>query len=101
MLRNGGHLGGTTTRLLHLLDRYGAVDLDAAIVEAHGRGAFAAQSVAHILDQRARARGVRPPLDVVLPDDPRVRDVVVTPHSLERYDRISGDAFDMDLEGDE
>lgn len=101
VLRNGGHLGGTTTRLLHLLDRYGAVDLDAAIVEAHGRGAFAAQSVAHILDQRARARGVRPPLHVVLPDDPRVRDLVVTPHSLEPYDRISGDAFDIDLEGDE
>src|SRR5262249_33392051 len=30
----GGHLGGTTTRLLHLLDREGAPALDAAIGEA-------------------------------------------------------------------
>jgi transposase len=101
VLRNGGHLGGTTTRLLHLLDRYGAAELDAAIVEAHGRSAFAAQSVAHILDQRARARGERPPLHVVLPDDPRVRDLVVTPHALDRYDRISGDSFDIDVEDDQ
>jgi len=38
---HGGHLGGSTTRLLHLLDQYGAADLDAAIVEAHAaaRGA--------------------------------------------------------------
>jgi len=100
-LRNGVHLGGTTTRLLHLLDRYGATDLDAAIVEAHARGAFAAQSVAHILDQRTRARGERPHLRLVLPTDPRVRDLVVTPHSLERYDRISADASDNDPEDEE
>jgi hypothetical protein len=100
VLRNGGHLGGTTTRLLHLLDRYGAPELDAAITEAHGRNAFAAQSVAHILDQRARARGVRPPVDIVLPDDPRVRDLVVTPHSLDRYDHLSDDSFDIAQEDD-
>lgn len=98
VLRNGGHLGGTTTRLLHLLDRYGAAELDAAIAESHGRGAFAAQSVAHILDQRARARGARPPVHVVLPDDPRVRDLVVTPHSLERYDQLSADSSAIDPE---
>jgi len=95
---HGGHLGGTTTRLLHLLDSHGSSEVDVAIGEAHQRGAFAAQSVAHILDQRARARGVRPPLDVVLPDDPRVRDLVVTPHALDRYDQLSGDSFDVDLE---
>lgn len=99
--RHGGHLGGTTSRLLHLLDRYGAPELEAAITEAHGRNAFAAQSVAHILDQRARARGALPPVDVVLPDDPRVRDIVVTPHALERYDELGdhGDrSFDIQPE---
>jgi len=101
VLRNGGHLGGTTTRLLNLLDRYGAVELDAAIVEALERSAFAAQSVAHIIDLHARARGERPPLHVVLPDDPRVRDLFVTPHSLDRYDRISAGSADIDEEGDE
>lgn len=98
VLRNGGHLGGTTTRLLHLLDKYGAPELDAAISEAHGRNAFAAQSVAHILDRRARARGARPAADVVLPDDPRVRDLVVTPHALDRYDQLSDDSFHIEPE---
>lgn len=98
VVRNGGHLGGTTTRLLHLLERYGAADVDAALAEAHQRGAFTAQSVAHILDQRARARGIRPPVQVVLPSDPRVRDLVVTPHSLARYDRLSGGSSETESE---
>ena len=51
----------------------------AAIQESHRRGAFAAQSVAHILDQRRRARGAPVPLDVTLPDDPRVRGQVLVP----------------------
>ena len=54
---HGGHLGGTTPRRLHLLDQYAAPELDVAIAEAHRRGAFAAHSVAHVLDQRRRARG--------------------------------------------
>lgn len=86
---HGGHLGGTTSRLLHLLDQYGAEALDSAIQEAHTRGAFAAQSVAHILDQRRRARGAPVPLDPLLPDDPRVRDLVIIPHRLDSYDRLT------------
>jgi transposase len=99
--RNGGHLGGTTSRLLRLLDQYGASDLDAAIAEAHQRGAFTAQSVAHILDQARRAKQQPVPLDVVLPADPRVRDLIVTPHTLDGYDRLAEDAdgsFDIDTE---
>jgi transposase len=91
--KHGGHLGGTTSRLLRLLDQYGPGELDAALVEAHRRSAFAAQSVAHVLDQRRRARRAPIPIEVTLPDDPRVRSLVVTPHSLERYDRI-GDTPD-------
>lgn len=95
---HGGHLGGTTARLLALLDRYGASALEFAIAEAYRRDAFAAQSVAHILDQRARAQGALPPVDVVLPDDPRIRDLVVTPHSLDRYDRLGDDSLDTEPE---
>lgn len=84
-------MGGHTTRLLKLLDRYGAADLDAALAEALTRGAISAASVAHLLDQQARLRGQAPPLDVVLPDDPRVRDLRVEPHSLAPYDELSTD----------
>jgi len=82
----GGHLGGTTTRLLHLLDRYDARALDGAIAEALSRGAISPEAVAHVLDQRRRAAKAPPLVEVILPDDPRVRDLRVTPHSLASYD---------------
>jgi transposase len=87
--RHDGHLGGTTSRLLHLLDQYGALDLDDAIVEAHRCAAFSAQSVAHILDQRRRGRGAPVPIPPLLPNDPRVRDLHVTPHALATYDVLA------------
>jgi hypothetical protein len=87
---HGGHLGGTTTRLLRVLDQYGAPDLDDAIVTAHRRNAFSAQSVAHILDQGRRGRGASVPLPPVLPNDPRIRDTHVTPHALDTYDVLAG-----------
>lgn len=90
---HGGHLGGTTSRLLRLLDQHGARELDAALSEAQRRGAFAALSVAHILDQRRRARGAPVPMEISLSSDPRVQNLVVTPHSLARYDRL-GDSAD-------
>ena len=87
---HGGHLGGTTSRLLQLLDLYGAPALDRAILDAHRRGAFRAESVAHVLDQRRRADGDKPILQIALPDDPRVRDLVVEPHRLDDYDNLAG-----------
>ena len=86
---HGGHLGGTTSRLLRLLDQYGSEELNASIAVAQARGAFDAQSVAHVLDQRRRARGAPIPIQAVLPDDPRIRDLVLIPHSLDRYDRLA------------
>jgi hypothetical protein len=87
----GEPLGSHTTRLTQLLDRYGAPELDRAIADALARGAPGAASVAHILDQRARARKALPALDAILPNDPRVRDLRVTPHALARYDELYAD----------
>jgi hypothetical protein len=90
---HGGQLGGTTGRLLRLLDQYGPAELEVALAEAHRRNAFTAQSVAHVLDQRRRARGTPTRVPVVLPNDPRVRDLVVPTRSLSAYDSLarSGD----------
>ncbi|HEY6399537.1 MAG TPA: IS21 family transposase [Solirubrobacteraceae bacterium] len=90
---HGGHLGATTSRLLRLLDQYGPSETQWALHDAHRRGAFAAQSVGHILDQRRRARGAPVVVPAVLPDDPRVRDLVVPTRSLDAYDALarSGD----------
>lgn len=85
----GEPLASHSFRLGKLLDRYGAEDLDSALADALSRGAISAASVAHILDQRAHARKRPPPLDPVLPDDPRVRDLRLTPHNLKPYDALS------------
>jgi len=94
--RHGGHLGGTTTRLLHLLEQYRAAELEAALAEATRRGAFAAHAVAHILEQRQRANRLPAPRHVVLPDDPRVRDLIVEPKSLGVYDVLAKNGKDQD-----
>ena len=44
--------------------------------------------IAHRLDQRARARRTPPPIPLLLPADPRVRDLRVTPHRLADYDGL-------------
>jgi hypothetical protein len=84
----GEPLTRPTTQLLRLLHQVGASALDTALGEALARGAFSAVSVAHILDQLRRARRLPPPVDVVLPDDPRVRELRVTPHALSAYDTL-------------
>ena len=72
--------------MLH--DRYGAAALDAALAKVLTCGTVGAPAVAYLLDQQQRARGAAPPLLVVLPDDPRVRDLRVTPHALAPYDTL-------------
>ena len=78
-----------TTRLIKLLDRHGAAALDEAIATCSARGALSADAVSHVLEQGARQRGERPPIDVTLPDDARIRDLRVTPHQLATYDTLA------------
>jgi hypothetical protein len=85
----GESLGPHVTRLARLLDDYGAAELAAAVAMALEREAAGAGVVAHLLEQRRRARGQRPPVPVVLPDDPRVRDLDVPSHALETYDELN------------
>jgi hypothetical protein len=88
LARRDAPLAAQTARLLRLLDQAGAQALDLALVEALDREAISAASVAHLLEQRRRARHLPPPVDVVLPADPRVRDLRVTPHALSAYDTL-------------
>jgi transposase len=84
----GEPLAPQTLALLRLLDQYGAAALEAALADTIHRGALHAASIAHRRAQRAGARHTPPPLAVVLPDDPRVRDLRVTPHRLSPYDAL-------------
>jgi transposase len=89
LAQRGQPLAGQTRTLLGLRARYGAAALDAALGEVLRRGAVSAAAVAHVLDQQTRARRAAPPLAVPLPDDPRVRDLRVTPHALAPYDALA------------
>jgi hypothetical protein len=82
----GGSLGSATAALSRLLDRYGAQELALALDEALDRGAPHPHAVRQVLERRRREQHAPPPVTVVLPDDPRVRGLVVTPHRLETYD---------------
>jgi len=90
----GGNLGATTSGLLRLLDRYGARALDEAVATALAQDAPHLGAVRQILDQRRHAKGEPPPVSPSLPDDPRVRDLVVTPHALTTYDQIEKEETD-------
>ncbi len=91
----GGNLGATTSGLLRLLDRYGARALDEAVATALARNAPHLGAVRQILDQRRHAKGKPPPVAISLPDDPRVRDLVVKPHALTTYDQIEKEESDV------
>jgi transposase len=92
----GGNLGATTTGLTRLLDLYGANALDQALAEALSANSAHLQAVRQILEQHQYAGQQHPPLPVALPDDPRVRDIVVRPHDPATYDRLTEEIPDDD-----
>ena len=88
LAERGENLGAATTALVRLLDRYGAGELEVAIAEALDQDVCHPHAVRHVLERRRRERDQPPPIPVELPDDPRVRDLVVRPHALESYDTL-------------
>ena len=94
--QRGGNLGSVTSGLLRLLDAHGAAALEVAIAEALGRGVPHLAAVRQILDKKRHDRGQPPPIAVALPDDPRLRNLVVRPHTLVDYERLEKDPHDHD-----
>lgn len=88
LAERGENLGSSTLQLLRLLDEFGAASLERAVAEALQRDVVVPRAVRLILDRERRAQAEPPPVPVKLPDNPKVRDVAVTPHSLESYDGI-------------
>ncbi len=64
------------------------LELDAAIGEALARGVPHPNAVRLSLERRRQERELPPPVPVALPDNPRVRDLVVRPHPLNIYDTL-------------
>jgi|GEM_PF-2421873 len=89
LAQRGANLGTATARLLRLLEEFGAARLEQAIREAIEKDIPHHHAVRQILERQRRAEGRRPTLPVTLPDDPRVRDLTIRPHTLESYDELS------------
>jgi len=85
----GAHMGVLTRGLLTLLDTHGASALEAAIAAALAEDAAHLGAVRHFIDSHAHARGQRPPLAVVLPDDPRLQAINVRPQPLSDYEQLT------------
>jgi hypothetical protein len=94
--QRGGNLGSVTRGLLRLLDAHGATGLERAIAEALEHGSPHLAAVRQVLDQRRHQRGQPPPIAIRLPDDPRLRRLVVRPHALSDYEQLQQEVSDDD-----
>jgi len=79
-------LGQATRELTELLRTFGQKELDDAIKEALSRQAPHPQAVRHILERNRKENGKAPARPLLLPDDPRINDISIQPHSLDTYD---------------
>src|SRR6266404_1336956 len=86
----GSNLGSITGALLRLLDRYGAAELQATIIEALDRDVPHPSAVRLALERRRHERQQLPPVAANLPDHVQARDVAVRPPRLELYDQLKG-----------
>jgi transposase len=93
----GAHLGVLTRALIELLDIHGAAALEAAIQAALGEDATHLAAVRHFIDLQQAQRGQLPPVPVTLPDDPRVRTLIVRTHNLADYDSLSKEQINDSL----
>lgn len=85
----GSNLGSITLHLLRLLERFGPVELQAAIEDALANGAPHPHSVRIALERRREARQAPPPVAVALPEHVRAKDALVHPHRLDTYDALT------------
>jgi transposase len=92
----GENLGNITTTLLRLLDRYGASELQTAILAALSRGVPHPNAVMLALETQREARQQPPPTEVCLPAHVAAKDTTVQPHQLDTYDQLTSQGEDDD-----
>jgi len=86
----GHNVGSATASFLRLLDSWKEKELEKAICIAMKADRFHVAAVKQILEEQAQRQGTPPPLPVVLPDNPNVRDLHVQDHDLNNYDLFGG-----------
>ena len=89
LAERGANLGRATQLALRLLDEYGSAALERAAREALEADVVDYHALRCILEREQHAAGKQPPVTPTLPDDPRVRDLAVSPPDLKRYDDLA------------
>jgi len=84
----GENLGSITASLLRLIDRYGAAEVQTAIVAALARGVPHPNAVRLALETQREARQTPAPVDIQLSAKVRQRDGVIHAHRLDTYDQL-------------
>jgi len=97
--QRGTPLSRVTAQLVQLLDDYGAAELEHAIAEALKHNVPHPNGVRQVLERRREQRDQLPPIALTLPDNDKVRNIVVRPPSLACYDQLDTDV-DVDAEND-
>ena len=85
----GEIIGSITSSLLRLLDRYGQVEVQAAVLTALARGVPHPNAVRLALETQREARNQPPPVAVCLSEQAARRDTVVKTHRLDSYDQLT------------
>ena len=85
----GEGLGGITSQLLRLLERYGATQVQAAVLSALARGVAHPHAVRWALEIQRESMNQPPPVAVGMPPHVAARDTLVKPHQLESYDQLT------------
>ncbi len=76
-------------QLEEMLDTYGAAELRIAIDEVLKAGTPSTASVQLVLDRRQHEARQDPQLPIDLPDEPKIRDIVVKQQDLDKYDALA------------
>lgn len=84
----GHNLGAVTLALSRLLDRYGAMPMQPAVLEALARDVPHPNAVRLALERARHASQSPPPVDTPLSERARSLDVTVQPHGLAAYDAL-------------
>jgi len=85
----GTPLARVTTQLVGLLDAYGAGELMLAIDEALAHDVPHPNAVCQVLERRREQRDQPPPLTLTLPDNDKLKGIVVRPAALAPYDQLA------------
>ena len=86
----GENLGAITTALLRLVDRYGAAEVQTAILAALARGVPHPNAVRLALEAQRETLNQPPPVAMCLPAHVVARDTTIQPHRLDAYDQLTG-----------